>query len=655
MIRSRSRSRGGVVSAAFTPASLSGLELWLDASDANTLWEDTGATIPATTVVGRWDDKSGNGNNALSFGAPYNPTTNSRTMNSKNSLLFSGSHLLTLPSSLYAFPNLSEYSVFIVFQKDSTAARCPLWGDSASGDWGFYVTDDQLHVFGGGKTITQYFQVIGTTAHIAGLRKDSIARDIFCDGQQNYASESTSVTLTNLSIGMNLPAKNQFDGLISEIIFYNRKLTAKETDGIGKYLSNKWGAIWEDWHTEGEELIGAATTNYTPENTTSISGYTNFVNYVPFVIAEDMEYLVLSDNTWFHTASSQGVIGNDFIIEERSLISESQNIAVPVTWPDGSTSKTIRSGYADYHTNKIYPSSFGLTKFTKGEVYYIKEINSVPVAGDRYPIQGRYAVSQIGLNTQTAVYNPASTTPSNVNEVGQFTATGTALSNITYAYRPFVLGKPVNASAISIIGIGDSITYGSGDTGTPQIHGIGYLQRAIREGGDYIPCINNGRNSITAANTNIWTYWRFFLRYANTAVVALGTNDMSSGPTLATLQSRIQTTWDIVKHGRVSKIIEVPLLTNTTSTDNYLTTTNQTINSNWVTVPSQFNDWLATKVTDLTIDGVIDRSGVVDATEPYKWGVDGVTTRLYNSDTVHPNANGCSVLGTATRTAIDAL
>ena len=53
------------------PGSLSS-SLWLDPSDSSTLFQDTAGTIPATAnddPVGRINDKSGNGRNALQVGA----------------------------------------------------------------------------------------------------------------------------------------------------------------------------------------------------------------------------------------------------------------------------------------------------------------------------------------------------------------------------------------------------------------------------------------------------------------------------------------------------------------------------------------------------------------------------------------------------------
>ena len=59
----------------WTPADLPGLALWLDASDAATLWADTNATAAATNggAVTRWDDKSGNAKHLLTVASGANP------------------------------------------------------------------------------------------------------------------------------------------------------------------------------------------------------------------------------------------------------------------------------------------------------------------------------------------------------------------------------------------------------------------------------------------------------------------------------------------------------------------------------------------------------------------------------------------------------
>ena len=48
------------------PTDIAGLQLWLDASDSTTLFQNSDGTTPAiadSDPIGYWGDKSGNGNN----------------------------------------------------------------------------------------------------------------------------------------------------------------------------------------------------------------------------------------------------------------------------------------------------------------------------------------------------------------------------------------------------------------------------------------------------------------------------------------------------------------------------------------------------------------------------------------------------------------
>lgn len=63
----------------WTPADSRDIVLWYDADDADTLWEDEAGTVPATSAVGQWTDKSGNGNHAVQSNGTFKPTYNSVT------------------------------------------------------------------------------------------------------------------------------------------------------------------------------------------------------------------------------------------------------------------------------------------------------------------------------------------------------------------------------------------------------------------------------------------------------------------------------------------------------------------------------------------------------------------------------------------------
>ena len=82
------------------PTDILGLQLWLDASDTDTITSSGGA-------VSQWDDKSGNSNNATQGTGSAQPTTGASTQNGENIIDFDGGDTFVLPSALYSIPNRS--------------------------------------------------------------------------------------------------------------------------------------------------------------------------------------------------------------------------------------------------------------------------------------------------------------------------------------------------------------------------------------------------------------------------------------------------------------------------------------------------------------------------------------------------------------------
>jgi hypothetical protein len=75
----------------FSPRSIPGLALWLDASDAGTLFQDDAGTTPAVAndaVVGRWADKSGNARHATQGTTADKPLLKLAQQNGKSALQF---------------------------------------------------------------------------------------------------------------------------------------------------------------------------------------------------------------------------------------------------------------------------------------------------------------------------------------------------------------------------------------------------------------------------------------------------------------------------------------------------------------------------------------------------------------------------------------
>jgi hypothetical protein len=104
-----------------TPARVSGLQLWLDAADATTLFDATtgGSLVAADGTVARWEDKSGNNRHATQATSGSRPTRKASVQGGRDLLRFDGSDdFLSIASSTAAFNFLhdGDSTVFAVYK-----------------------------------------------------------------------------------------------------------------------------------------------------------------------------------------------------------------------------------------------------------------------------------------------------------------------------------------------------------------------------------------------------------------------------------------------------------------------------------------------------------------------------------------------------------
>ena len=105
----------------FEPSDLSGLQLWLDASYANSLYDATsgGSLVEADGSVARWEDRSGNGRHATQSTTGSRPLRKASMQGGRDVLRFDGSDdFLSIPSSTSAFNFLHDgtSTLFIVYK-----------------------------------------------------------------------------------------------------------------------------------------------------------------------------------------------------------------------------------------------------------------------------------------------------------------------------------------------------------------------------------------------------------------------------------------------------------------------------------------------------------------------------------------------------------
>jgi hypothetical protein len=243
----------------FTPASLPGLNLWLDASDASTLYDATtgGSLVAANGEVARWEDKSGQSNHVTQSSSSLRPILKSAQINSLDAIQFDGSNdILTTNATVTG----SQSRTVIVVAKrtnNTDIGTVATFGNTgnAGGENRWlcrYGTSANPHVGGDGRATNQNLsagvQAAWTDAHISCWSQNSGTRNL------TYLLNNSSLSITGnppaaqsvfsgLTIGafvVTTPTQH-FLGLIGELIVCNQELSPADRETAIDYLATKWG------------------------------------------------------------------------------------------------------------------------------------------------------------------------------------------------------------------------------------------------------------------------------------------------------------------------------------------------------------------------------------------------------------------------------
>lgn len=247
------------------PVLLGDLEIWLDSADTGTVLRD------GSDKVSRWNDKSGNGNDATQGTGANQPTFNSTGLNNKPTLCFDfpTSDFMLVPNGANGS---SEYDVFVVAEVNNTvdtmhmlSAR-PLIDNVDTFTFNRPSTNNLRCLFNATANNATYTDLTTTVGapFIAETAFGSTVTDMagFKDGILSSFTDTASgvMNVTPLGVGclyntVAMTPQDLWDGNISEILVYSRSLTTSERATINQYLSNKWGiAVTAPTNIEDLEL-----------------------------------------------------------------------------------------------------------------------------------------------------------------------------------------------------------------------------------------------------------------------------------------------------------------------------------------------------------------------------------------------------------------
>ena len=232
----------GPVTAVSSPTEISGCALWLDGADATSMFDATsgGSNVPYGNVVARWEDKSGGGRHATATGTAR-PTLTPSGLNGRSVVTFDGSatqmqidstFLVTSNATILAVARRTSGSFGAVITSKGAGDTSPALQHS-TGSWQInHAGNLSVIGFQAGYAVLSGTISAGATAAFAnGLLQDSDASS----GTLSSDAAKTYIGTYRAAIA------NVLAGEIAEIIVYNTALSTADRARVEAYLAAKWG------------------------------------------------------------------------------------------------------------------------------------------------------------------------------------------------------------------------------------------------------------------------------------------------------------------------------------------------------------------------------------------------------------------------------
>ena len=285
----------------FSPQSIPGLNMWLDASDVSTLFTNTAGTTPVSTngaSIAAWKDKSINGYLFTQATSGNQPTYTTSGQNGLSVTSWNGNQILQSSSVIPFYTSASSGgSFFFVFQATSIASQRFLltYQNSPSGsycsggsEFGYNTGAGAPGNFGvhsgcgnAGVSLTQIsantyilmnlnLATTGNAPSNVTISKNGTSQTVQNDGSGYFSAGSypSSNNARYLMIGgRNLYGysgpESMHSGTIAEFLWFTNPVTSLQQQQIEGYLANKWGL----------QSSLPATHPYTTNYLASLSGF----------------------------------------------------------------------------------------------------------------------------------------------------------------------------------------------------------------------------------------------------------------------------------------------------------------------------------------------------------------------------------------------
>ena len=226
-------------STAWTPASIPGLQLWLDASQIVGLNDGD--------AVATWTDLSGNGYNATQGTASARPTYQTAEQNSRAGVLADGVDDYLAVTN----PTLTDCTLFVVGRMSAStdAYNPPLSFRTVTPgiDVGapFYLKSNNKWAsypyFPTGGSLDDVGTSASGTAYVIEFPYELAGWSLIVNGSTLGSTTGTAYpSVAGVELFRQASPARYFNGFLFEVLVWNRVLTSNERTTVRAYLNSKW-------------------------------------------------------------------------------------------------------------------------------------------------------------------------------------------------------------------------------------------------------------------------------------------------------------------------------------------------------------------------------------------------------------------------------
>lgn len=383
---------------------------------------------------------------------------------------------------------------------------------------------------------------------------------------------------------------------------------------------------------------------------------TTFEMREPFYIGVDTPYIQIALDNWGIGATGADVLPpTDITISEVAV--EKASATSPVLF-SGSRSVVIAPGETKL-SDRLYASDFGLSRFTRGDLIWVRKRGTVPTNGQMFD------GAQVAAYSANGCFATRFDATVGSNNVSQVDATGAMSAKTGQAdfgagiNTTCILGLPLDPRIPSIYAQGTSIDQASIDSGvTTLLGGAGWIMRAMFAAANTkpIPVLNHARPGSSLGNGMSLTRRSFYYRYATVAIDGHGTGDIqqSGAGDITTFKANELTQWAAFRTAGIASIIKPKVIPRNQSSDLWATLANQSQTAAFDTQAQDINDWIDAQLSGGLLDHVLSQNVTrYDTGSNYwKWPTDESTAKWSCEDGTHPVARMHALMATDLRTLL---